>query len=230
MAAGVVLNALPAILHNTSVDRHEADARIAANTTSLHCRRLVEPGWIDPDVLDYTFSCSVSHCADFQSIYVSSRAHRSLLHHLKDHDVVDTKGITRQRKVSFVREPEVRLFSAEWSKDPSLWIRLSGLDKAKRKRTFSDKIYQPKETTQARSRRSAIARALSLAMLLGLPAHTSAGIAGCRSIVDTACRKDMLSDKTFTESFLRANSNKRNHLLRMQTANGIATPDKEVTY
>ena len=66
MAAGEVLNALPAILHNTSVDRHEADARIAANTTWLHCRRLVEPGWIDPDVLDYTLSCSVSHCADLK--------------------------------------------------------------------------------------------------------------------------------------------------------------------
>ena len=37
MAAGEVLNALPAILHNTSSDRHEADVRIAANTTSLHC-------------------------------------------------------------------------------------------------------------------------------------------------------------------------------------------------
>ena len=62
MAAGEVLNALPAILHNTSADRHETDACIAANTTSPHCRRLVEPGWIDPDVLDTTFSRSVSHC------------------------------------------------------------------------------------------------------------------------------------------------------------------------
>ena len=140
MAAGEVLKALPVILHNTSVDRHEADARIAANTTSLHCRRLVEPGWIDPDVLDYTLSCSVSHCTDLQSIYVSGRAHRSLLH-LKDHDFVDTKGLTRQRKVSFVREPEVRLISAEWSRDPSLRTKLSGLDKAKRKSIFSDKTY-----------------------------------------------------------------------------------------
>ena len=64
MAAGEVLNTLPAILHNTSSDRHEADVRIAANTTSLHCRRLIEPGWIDPDVLDTTCSCSFSNCAD----------------------------------------------------------------------------------------------------------------------------------------------------------------------
>ena len=183
-----MLHALPAILHNTSADRHEADARIAANNTSLHCRRLVEPGWIDPDVLDTTFSCSVSHCADLQSIYVSSRAHRSLLH-LKDHVFVDTRGIKRQQKVSFVCEPEERLFSAEWPKDPSLWIKLSGLDKRTRERTFSDKQYQPKETTQARSRRSAIARALSLAMLLGLPAETSAGISCGRLIVDTGCGK-----------------------------------------
>ena len=150
MAAGEVLNDLLAIFHNSSVDRHEADARIAANTTSLHCRRLVEPISIDLHVLEPTLSYSVSLCGDLQSIYVSSRVHRSLLH-LKDHDFVDTKGITRQRKVSFVREPEVRLFSAEWLKDPSLWIKLSGLDKRRKKRTFSDNIYQPKETTQARS-------------------------------------------------------------------------------
>ena len=40
----------------------------------------------------------------------------------------------------------------------------------------------------------------------------------------------MASDRTFTESFLRANSAKRNNPLRMQTANGIVTLDKEVTY
>ena len=112
------MNDLPAIFQNSSIDRHEGDARIAANTTSLHCRRLIEPGWIDPDVI-HTVACSLSRCADLQSIYVSNRAHRSLLH-LKDHEFVDTKGFTRQRKVSFAREPEVRLLSAEWLKDPSL--------------------------------------------------------------------------------------------------------------
>ena len=70
-----VLNALPAIVHNSSVVRHETDARIAANTTSLHCRRVVEPGWIDPDVFEHTFSCSASQRADLQSIYVSNRAY-----------------------------------------------------------------------------------------------------------------------------------------------------------
>ena len=43
------------------------------------------------------------------------------------------KVFTRQQKVSFVDEPEVRVFSAEWPKDPSLWIKLRGLDKEKRK-------------------------------------------------------------------------------------------------
>ena len=109
IAAGEVLNALPVIFHNPSVDRHETDARIAANTTSLHCWRLVEPGWIDPDFLEHTFSCSASRCRDLQSIYVSNRAHRSIIH-LKDNEFVDITGFKRQRKVSFVWLQEVRLF------------------------------------------------------------------------------------------------------------------------
>ena len=104
------------------------------------------------------------------------------------------------------------------------------MDNEKRHIILSDKIYQPKETTQARFRRSAIAQALYLAMLLGLPAQTTAGIACDRLIVDTGCGKDMVSDKTFTESLLGANSRKRSNPLRMQTANGIVTLDKEATY
>ena len=65
-------------------------------------------------------------------------------------------------------------------------------------------------------------------MLLGLPAQTSAGIACGRLIVDTGCGQDMVSDKTFTEYLLRANSKKRSNPLRMQIANGIVTIDKEV--
>ena len=34
----------------------------------------------------------------------------------------------------------------------------------------------------------------------------------------------------FTDSFLRANSKKRQNLLRMRTAHGIVILDKEVTY
>ena len=67
-------------------------------------------------------------------------------------------------------------------------------------------------------------------MLLGLPAQTSAGIACGRLIVDTGCVNYMVSDKTFTEYVLRANSKKRKNPLRMQTANGIVTLDKELTY
>ena len=120
----------------------------------------------------------------------------------------------------------MRSFSIEWPKDQTVWIKLRGLDKKKRTRMFSDQIYQPKETTQARSRRSAIARALSLAMLFGILAHTSAGIACGRLIVDTGCGEDMVSDKTFTESCLRAYLKKRKIPLRMQTANGILTLEK----
>ena len=49
-------------------------------------------------------------------------------------------------------------------------------------------------------------------------------------IVDTGFEKYMVSDKTFTESFLRANFKTRKNPLRMQTARGIVTLDKEVTH
>ena len=150
--------------------------------------------------------------------------------HLADHELTDTKSLSRQRKISLVDEPEMRVFPTDWLKDPSLRIKLSGLDKRKTKHMFSTEIYQPKETTQARSRGSAIARAFSLAMLVGLLAQTNAGIACGRLIVDTGCGKGMVSDKTFTESLLPATSKKRPNPLRTQAANGILTLDKEVTY
>ena len=83
------------------------------------------------------------------------------------------------------------------------WIKQGG-------REPSDNIYLPKETIQARFRRSAKARALSLAVLLGLPAQTHAGVACGRRIVGTGCGKEMVSDTTFIESVLQANLNRAN--------------------
>ena len=40
----------------------------------------------------------------------------------------------------------------------------------------------------------------------------------------------MVSDNTWNDPFLRANSNKRKNPLRMQAANGIVTLDNEVAY
>ena len=65
-------------------------------------------------------------------------------------------------------------------------------------------------------------------MLLRLPAQTSAGIACGGFVVDIVFWKDMVSDKTFIESFLRATSKKRQNPLRMLIANGIITLDREV--
>ena len=115
------------------MDRPTADTRIAENTVSLHCKRRVEPGCVDPDFL-HASACTVSRCSDLRSIYVSGRSHRSLVH-LIDRDFQDTTGLSRLRKVSFVGEREVRMFSTEWSKDPTLWTKLRGSDKEKKKRS-----------------------------------------------------------------------------------------------
>ena len=83
--------------------------------------------------------------------------------------------------------------------------------------------------------RGAIARALSLAALLGLPARTyclyNNPARGSRGLIaDTGCGKDMVSDSTFSKEFLAKNSWKRETPLRIQTANGLITLDTEVDY
>ena len=127
--------------------------------------------------------------------------------------------VSSKTRMVFVNKLEVRMFSTDWSKDPSLWIKLSGLEKRKTKRAFSSTIYKQKEPTLARSRRSAIAPSLSLAMLLGLPAQTGAGIARWRLIVDAGCGKDMVGVQMFIESFCELiQRNDRTHCAcRLQT-------------
>ena len=80
------------------------------------------------------------------------------------------------------------------------------------------------------SARSAVARALSLAALLGLPACTSADMQCGKLIADTGCGKDMVGKNTFSNAFLDTNSWQRERPMRMQTANGIVELDREVSF
>ena len=89
---------------------------------------------------------------------------------------------------------------------PTEWIAVKSTSKDKLRMTFSPKIYSDKVPVKnltpkvtAKSRRTAIASALSLAMLLGLPACTYANNRCGRLIADTGCGKDMVSESTFTE-------------------------------
>ena len=104
---------------------------------------------------------------------------------------------------------EVIPFTRDWDKDPSEWIDVKSTTKEKLCRTFSPKIHSDKIPIKnltpkviAKSCRTAIAGALSLAMLFGLPACTYANNRCGRLIADTGCGKDMVSEPTFTEDFL----------------------------
>ena len=132
-----VITALAAIFQHCPTDRPADDARIAEHTISLHCKRLVEPGCIDPDFL-HAAACTVSRCPKLRSIYVSGWSHLSLAH-LTKHSFKDITGFSPLRKVSFVKEPEVRMISTDWPKDPSLWTKLRGLDKGEKNRASSSK-------------------------------------------------------------------------------------------
>ena len=91
-------------------------------------------------------------------------------------------------------------------------------------------VPKPAVPNSGRSRRSAVAKALSLAMLLGLPTAAIATDQLGRLIADTGCGKDMVGRNTFTEEFLDKNSRKRKNPIRMQTANGPVELDSEVTF
>ena len=110
--------------------------------------------------------------------------------------------------LKFEDDIEVILFIRDWVKYPSEWISVKSTSNDQLRRTFSPKIYSgkvqvnnlsPKVT--AKSRRTVIASALSLAMLLGLPACTYANNRCGRLIADTGCGKDMVSETTFTNEF-----------------------------
>ena len=66
----------------------------------------------------------------------------------------------------------------------------------------------------------AVARALSLAMLLGLPARITFDKSLGRLIADTGCGNDMVSNTTFSEDFMARHGWKSDNPICMQTANG----------
>ena len=90
---------------------------------------------------------------------------------------------------------------------------MKSVSKGKLRKIFSPIIYTDKIPVAnlilkvtAKSRRSAIAKALSVAMLLRLPACTSANKSCGWLIADIGCGKDMVSESTFTQEFVSDNS------------------------
>ena len=154
----------------------------------MNCRKLLDPGWLDPDVFA-TIAVRVACVAGLESIYTVGQG------------VSSTRG-----PVEFNDDVEVIPFTRDWDKDPSEWIAVKSTNKDKLRRTASPKIHADRMSVQnltpkviAKSRRTAIASALSLAMLLGLPACTYANNRCGRLIADTGCGKDMVSETTFTD-------------------------------
>ena len=76
----------------------------------------------------------------------------------------------------------------------------------------------------------AVARALSVAMLLGLPARTTFDTSLGRLIADTGCAKDMVSNTTLSEDFMARHCWKRDNPICLQTANGPVELDSEISF
>ena len=184
----------------------------------MNCRKLLDPGWLDPDIFA-TIAVRVACLAGLKSIYTVGQGVSSTRGPVKFNDIVDVVPFTR-----------------DWDKDPSEWIAVKSTNRHLWK-TASPKIHADKVSVRdltpkvtAKSRRTAIASALSLAMLLGLPACTYANNRCGRLIADTGCGKDMVSETTFTDELLAEHSVQRRHPIRMQTANGIVELTNEITF
>ena len=199
--------------------RPDTDVHFLENTIGLNCRKLLDPGWLDPDMFA-TIAVRVACITGLTGIYTDGRGASS------------TRG-----PVKFDIDVVVIPFTRDWDKDPSEWIAVKSTSKDKLRRTESPKIdldkipvknLTPKVT--AKSRRSAIASAPSLAMLLGLPACTYANSRCGRLIADTGCGKDMVSESTFTEDLLTEHSVRRTNPIRMQTANGVVESTNEIIF
>ena len=87
---------------------------------------------------------------------------------------------------------------------------------------------KPRGSTVKAARR-AVASAVSLATLLGLPVCGVAAYAS-RLIVDTGCGKDMVSRHSFTPEFIEDHAYDRSRPLMMQTANGTVELGQELNY
>ena len=239
--------------------RSSVDEDLLNDPSTLYFTRLQEPGWIDPDVVNNHLptgsAClAANSLPTLTSIYVSGRKHRSLSHIKYRQEVFPLPGkdnVTRQLLVRFSDAVSVREYHVCPEMSASVWRSTSGTSRYARKRfdtedspvhsggptsLYDDVLEYDKAKcrTGGSSLRSAIARALSLATLLGLPARTTCAysrhVGGHMLIADTGCGKDMVSNSTFSDAYLADHSWKRTNPMRIQTANGIVELDTEVKY
>ena len=150
--------------------------------------------------------------------------------------------MSRKLFVRFSEPADITTFvqDAPWS--ACEWVSVHDLSRSNRAQYHEDdispieqrrKVKRLKQNSySAFAGRRAIAKALSLSTLLGIPALTSQAYSAptARFIADTGCGKDMVGSDTFSRQFMNDNSWRRSVPLHMQTANGPLTLDTEVDF
>ena len=95
---------VPATLQVFGPSRPEKDVHFLEKTNGLNCRKLLDPGWLDPDIFG-TVAVRVACLAGLKSIYTVGQGVSSTRGPVKFNDIVDVIPFTR-----------------DWDKDPSEWI------------------------------------------------------------------------------------------------------------
>ena len=180
------------------------------DSDSLWAGKLVEPDWVDPNYLmRIPAVASKAFLPQLHSIYTVGR---SCTHFDTSRFVSRTvpapdpgahkQTITRKFVVSFNDDISVLTHTVDCSVDQPPWKSVQDTHSKQRNRTeatIRESQSRWDRKSSSSSRRMAVARALSLAMLLGLPARTTFDTSLGRLIADTGCGKDMVSNTTFTE-------------------------------
>ena len=177
------------------------------DSDSLWAGKLVEPDWVDPNYLmRIPAVASKAFLPQLHSIYTVGRSrkhfdpNRFVSRAVPDPDPSSHKQtISRQIVVSFNDNISIIIHIVDCSDDQPPWKSVQQTHSKQRNRTeatIRESQSRWDRKSPSSSRRMAVARALSLAMLLGLPARTTFDTSLGRLIADTGCGKDMVSNTT----------------------------------
>ncbi len=208
------------------------------DSDSLWAGKLVEPDWVDPNYLmRIPAVASKAFLPQLRSIYTVGRSHRRLKSFSSVSRTVPSpdpsaliQNITRDFVVSFDDNISIHKHIIDCNGNQPPWKSVQDTHSKQRNRTeatIRESQSRWDRKSPSSSRRMAVARALSLAMLLGLPARTTFDTSLGRLIADTGCGKDIVSNITFTEYFMTRHCWKRDNPICMQTANGPVELDSE---
>ena len=205
------MNLLPPLLDTLSFDRPGADNKALQKSTRLYFTPLEEVGWIDPALVVEHAALVAAKSRPFPSLESIFKQRQSKSRVLPNFENSEDSYEFPIGNIVYILVTEV--FGIESFFEPDCkWRRVSTCSSSRLNRFDAHKtmgysgvpldrqrvISNANRLSDRSPSRSAIARALSLTSLLGLPARTACDLSQGSFIADTGCGKDMVGRNYFT--------------------------------